>query len=207
MLLVILIWLLVILLLALVIIGSSLAVLTPDIPVFAAIIMFAALLAPPLCFKMGYWLIGHANRSYFLVKKLRCRPRIPTVALHVNNVRNTRRLRTAPDELECAWNELINHINGIANGKTQILMQSHLFTGSKIRRLKNTFPHMRIHVRQWRMSRWQEGLFRATELCKQWHYPQIRPRGFMLVIRARNGKIISGADTISPVTSSTTYST
>ncbi|AUH01862.1 hypothetical protein CWC46_19885 [Prodigiosinella confusarubida] len=85
-------------------------------------------------------------------------------------------------------------------------MQSHLFTGSKIRRLKNTFTQIRIYVRQWRMPWWQEGMFRATELCKQWRYPRIRSQGFMLVIRARNGKIMSGVETISSVTSSTMYS-
>lgn len=204
MLLTILIWELFLLLTAFVIITPSLPVPMSNIAALVAIVTSLALLLP-LILRPAYWLIGHIDRDYFFVKKLR-RTHAGTVALHVNNVRDVSKLRTSPTDLEQAWNELIDRINDIANSDTQILMQSHLFTRSKIRRLKKTFPQMRIHVRQWRMSGWQEGVFRAVELCKQWRYPQIQDRGYMLVIRARSGKIMSGVETMSSITSSTTYS-
>ncbi|MEI7188570.1 hypothetical protein [Dickeya dianthicola] len=181
----ILIWETFLLLTALVIIIPSLHVPTPHIVALTAIVTALALLIPPIVLRMGYWLVGHIDRAYFIVRKLR-RTHSGTVVLHVNNIRNIRKLRTSPADLERAWSELIGRINEIANGDTQVLMQSHLFTRSKIRRLKHTFPGKRIYIRSWRMSGWQEGLFRATELCKQWRYPQIQDSGYMLVIRSRN---------------------
>ncbi|MBP2845544.1 hypothetical protein J8655_08655 [Dickeya oryzae] len=186
MLLTILIWEIFLLLTAFVIITPSLPVPMSNIAALVAIVTSLALLLP-LILRPAYWLIGHIDRDYFFVKKLR-RTHAGTVALHVNNVRDVSKLRTSPTDLEQAWNELIDRINDIANSDTQILMQSHLFTRSKIRRLKHTFPGTRIYIRSWRMSGWQEGLFRATELCKQWRCPRIRSQGFMLVIRSRRSR-------------------
>ncbi|AYC17912.1 hypothetical protein DZA65_01007 [Dickeya dianthicola] len=190
MLLTILIWELFLLLTAFV---TAFVIITPSLPMqmsnIAALVAIATSLALlfPLILRPAYWLIGHVRRDYFFVKKLRW-THAGTVALHVMNVRDVSKLRTSPTDLEQAWNELIDRINEIANSDTQVLMQSHLFTRSKVRRLKNTFPQMRIHVRQWRMPGWQEGLFRAVELCKQWRYPQIQDRGYMLVIRSRRSR-------------------
>ncbi|MBP2859418.1 hypothetical protein J8657_17630 [Dickeya oryzae] len=195
MLLTILIWEIFLLLTTLVVIIPSFSVPTSPIFELTASVTLLALILPPIVLRIGYWLVGHIDRSYFIVRKLR-RHHTGTVALHVNNFRNIRKLRTSPTDLEQAWNELIDRINDIANSDTQVVMQSHLFTRSKIRRLKHTFPGTRIYIRSWRMSGWQEGLFRATEICKQWRYPQIQDRGYMLVIRARSGKIISFANTI-----------
>ncbi|WP_226066745.1 hypothetical protein [Dickeya zeae] len=187
MLLTILIWEIFLLLTTLVVIIPSFSAPTPSIFELTASVTLLALILPPIVLRIGYWLVGHIDRSYFIVRKLR-RTHAGTVALHVNNVRDVSKLRTSPTDLEQAWNELIDRINEIANGDTQVVMQSHLFTRSKIRRLKKTFPQMRIHVRQWRMPGWQEGLFRAVELCKQWRYPQIQDRGYMLVIRSRRSR-------------------
>ncbi|WP_152486559.1 hypothetical protein [Dickeya zeae] len=187
MLLTILMWEIFLLLTTLVVIIPSFSVPTSPIFELTATVTLLAFILPPIVLRIGYWLVGHIDRSYFIVRKLR-RHHTGTVALHVNNFRNIRKLRTSPTDLEQAWGELIDHISEIANGNTQVVMQSHLFTRSKIRRLKNTFPQMRIHVMQWRMPGWQEGLFRAIELCKQWRYPQIQDRGYMLVIRSRRSR-------------------
>lgn len=196
MLLTILMWEIFLLLTTLVVIIPSISVPTPPIVELTATVTLLSLILPPIVLRIGYWLVGHIDRSYFIVRKLR-RIHAGTVAIHVNNVRDVSKLRTSPTDLEQAWDELIDRINDIANSDTQVVMQSHLFTRSKIRRLKHSFPGKRIYIRSWRMSGWQEGLFRATELCKQWRYPRIRSQGFMLVIRTRNGKIISFASTIS----------